>query len=83
MGALFAIPAVGTEAGEKVLTHLFPNMFLGAAGAEGTEAAIVVWTGRQLALGVDMKVQTFVAVAAETVPQEEVALWHLAQVELV
>lgn len=58
-------------------------MLLGAPGPQRAEALIVVWAGRQLALGVDMQVQTLVAVGAEAVAQEEVALGHLAQVELV
>lgn len=83
MRALFAVPPVGTEAGEEVRAHLLADMFLGAPRAERTEAAVVVWTGRQLALGVDVKVQAFVSVTAEAIPHKEVALRHFSQIKLV
>lgn len=83
VGALLAVPAVGAEAGQEVGTQLLAHVLLGAAWAQGTEALVVVWARRQLALGVDVEVEALVAVAAEPVAQEEVALGHLAQVELV
>lgn len=58
-------------------------MFFGAARTQRTEAAVVVWTRRQLALRIDVEVQALVAVTAEAVPQKEVALGHFSQVELV
>jgi hypothetical protein len=58
-------------------------MFLGAPGPQRAEALVIMWARRQLALGVDMQVQTLIAVGAEAVAQEEVALGHLPQVELV
>lgn len=83
MGALLAVWSIRAETGEKVRAHLLADMFLGAPGSQRAEALIVMWAGWQLALGVDMQVQALVAVRAEAVAQEEVALGHLAQVELV
>lgn len=83
MGAFLALGPVRAEAGEIVRAHLLADVFLCAPGPQGAEALVVMWTGRQLALGVDVQVQALVAVWAEAVAQEEVALGHLAQVELV
>lgn len=83
MGAFLALGPIRAEAGEIVRAHLLADMFLGAPGPQRAEALIVMWTGRQLALRVDVQVQALVAVGTEAVAQEEVALGHLAQVELV
>lgn len=83
MCALLAIWTIRAETGKIVRAHLLADMFLGAPGPQGAEALVVMWAGRQLALGVDMQVQTLVSVGAESVAQEEVALGHLAQVKLV
>lgn len=83
MRALLALWSIGAETSEIIRAHLLADMFLGAPGPQRAEALVVMWAGRQLALGVDMQVQTLVAVGAEAVAQEEVALGHLAQVELV
>lgn len=78
MCALLAVPTIRAETCQEIWAHLLANMLFGAAGAQRTEASVVVWTGRQLALGVDVEVQAFIAVTAESVPQEKVALGHLA-----
>lgn len=83
MCALLAIWTIRAETGEIVPAHLLAGVFLGAPGPQGAEALVVMWAGRQLALWVDMQVQTLVSVGAESVAQEEVALGHLAQVKLV
>lgn len=83
MGALLAVWPIRAETGEIIRAHLLADVFFGAPGSQWAEALFVMWAGRQLALGVDVQVQTLVAVGAEAVAQEEVALRHLAQVELV
>lgn len=83
MRALLAVWSIRAETGEIVRAHLLADMFLGAPGPQRAEALVVMWAGWELALGVDMQVQALVAVGAEAVAQEEVALGHLAQVELV
>lgn len=83
MCTLGAVWSTGAEASEVVGAHLLADMFLGAPGPERAEALLVMWAGWQLALGVDMQIQALVAVGAEAVAQEKVALGHLPQVELV
>lgn len=83
VGAPLAVWPVGAEASEVIRAHLLADMFLCAPGPKRAEALVVMWTGRQLALGVDVQVQTLVAVGAEAVAQEKVTLGHLPQVELV
>lgn len=58
-------------------------MLLAAIRPQGAEALVVVRTGRELGLGVDVQVEALVAVRAVAVADEEVALGHLAQVVLV
>lgn len=81
--AVLAFPSLGTETCQVIWAHLLADMLLGAAGAQWTEAAVVVRAGWQLALRVDVEVEALVAVAAKAIPQKEVALGHLAQVEFV
>lgn len=83
MRPFLALGAIRAEPGKVVWTHLLARVFLGAPRPQRAEALIVVWTRRQLALGVDVQVQTLVTVGAEAVAQEEVALGHFPQVELV
>lgn len=78
MRPFLALGPVRAETGEEIGTHLLAHMFLGTPRPQRAETLVVVWTRRQLALGVDMQVQALVAVRAEAVAQEEVALWHLA-----
>ncbi|TLS24791.1 hypothetical protein PpBr36_08472 [Pyricularia pennisetigena] len=83
VGALLAQPAVGAEAAEVVGAQVAPDVLLAAPGAERTEALVVVRTGRQLALRVDVQVQALLAVLAVAVADVKVALGHAAQVVLV
>lgn len=53
---LSACLAVGTEAGEVELAEDLADVFLGAGGAEGAEAADVVWAGWEFGGGVDVEV---------------------------
>lgn len=75
--------AVGAEAGEVEEADAAADVFLGAAGAEGAEALVVVRAGRELRLRVDVEVEALLAVGAVAVAGEEVALGHLAEVVLV
>lgn len=83
MCTLGAVWSIGAEASEVIRAHLLAGMFLGTPGPERAEALVVMWAWRQLALRVDMQIQALVAVGAEAVAQEKVALGHLPQVELV
>lgn len=83
MRASLAGGAVGAEAGEVEEADAAADVFLGAAGAEGAEALVVVRAGRELGLRVDMEVEALLAVGAVAVAGEEVALGHLAEVVLV
>lgn len=83
VGALLAVWSIGAETSEVIRAHLLADMFLGAPWPKRAEALVVMWAGRQLALRVDMQIQTLVTVGAEAVAQEKVALGHLPQVELV
>lgn len=58
-------------------------MFLVASRAERAKSPVVMRTGGQFRLRVDVQVETLVAVGAVAVAHEEVALGHLAQVVLV
>jgi hypothetical protein len=81
--ALLAARSIRTETSEVIGAHLFADVFLGTSRPQRAEALVVVGAGWQLALGVDVQVETLIAVGAEAVAQEEVALGHLPQVELV
>lgn len=83
VSALLAISTIRTETRQEVRTHLLSHVFLGASWAQWTKALIVMWAGRQFALGIDVQVKAFVSVAAKAVSQEKVALGHLTQVEFV
>ena len=83
MSALLTGLTVGAEAAEEVRTDGATDVLLAAVGAEGAEAAIVMRTRGQLALGVDVEVEALVAVGAVAVAEEEIALGHLAQIVLV
>ena len=83
MTADLAVRPVRAEPGEVEQAGLAPDVLLGAVGAEGAEAHVVVRAGREAAEGVDVQVQALVAVGAVAVAHEEVALGHLPQVVLV
>lgn len=51
-------------------------MLLGAVGAKGTEAFLVVRTEGNLAFGVNVQVKTFFAVGAVAVPNKEITFRH-------
>lgn len=52
--ALFALRAIRTEARQEIRAQLLAHMLLRAPRAQGAEALVVMWTRRQLALGVDV-----------------------------
>ncbi|TLD28624.1 hypothetical protein PspLS_03623 [Pyricularia sp. CBS 133598] len=83
MSTLLTQPPVGTEAAQIVGTQVPPDVLLAAPGAERAKALVVVRTRRQLALRVDVQVQTLLAVLAVAVADVKVALGHAAQVVLV
>lgn len=77
MRALFtALPSVGTESGKIELTDRLPHVFLGTRRAERTKPVFVVRAQRDLRVRVDMEVQTFLAVAAVSIPHKEIAFRH-------
>lgn len=81
--ALLTVPSIRTETRQEIGAHLLAYVLFGATRTQWAEAAVVVRTGWQLALRVDVEVETFVAIATEAIPQKEVALGHLSQIELV
>lgn len=83
MRALLARGAVRAETGEVARAQLAADVLLAACRAQRAETLVVVGARRQLGLGVDVQIQTLVAVRAVAVAHEEVALRHLAQVVLV
>lgn len=83
VSTLLAQPTVWTEAAEVVGTQVPPDVLLAAPGAERTKALVIVRTRRQLALRINVQVQTLLAVLAVAVADVKVALWHAAQVVLV
>lgn len=74
---------VGAETAQVVEANLPLGVLLVAPGAQGAEAPFVVRAGGKPGGRVDVQVQALVAVRAVPVPDEEVALGHLAQVVLV
>lgn len=66
--ALLAVPPIRTKTCQEIGTHLLAYVLFGATGTQWAETAVVVRTGRQLALRIDVEVQTFVAITTETIP---------------
>lgn len=66
--ALLAVPSIRTETCQEIGTHLLAYVLFGATGTQRAEASVVVRTGRQLALRVDVEVKTLVAIATEAIP---------------
>lgn len=62
MSALLAIRTIGAETGKVKGTELATDVFLRAVGSQWAESHIIVRTGRQPTLRIDVKVEAFVAV---------------------
>lgn len=57
-----AVRPVGAEAREVVDAQLPPDVLLGAPGTQGAEAHVVVGAGWESAEGVNVQVETLIAV---------------------
>lgn len=75
--------AIRTESTEVIFTNLLTHVFLGAVRPEGAEALFVVGAEWDLAVGVNVEVETLFAIGAIAVPHEKVAFWHFAPNESV
>lgn len=80
MRALLTLPPIRAKSRKIKLAQRASIMRLGTMRSERTEAAIVVQARRELRRGVDVQIETLVAVAAVEGSHVLVAFGHAAQV---
>lgn len=78
-----AVGSLRAPSCDVVLADHFPSVLVSAIGSMFAESSCIPWAILDLALGVDMKVNTLCSIVALAVLAVEPALGHLAQVVLV